>query len=183
MGGSVLIFRKQFISDFTILRKKLLESSDTMVPDEVLRYIASNFNNNIRELESSLNRIITMSIHFDQDIDMNFATEAIAPLIENRRNNGDDQTYENVKSIVADFYGISVADLISSKRSIQYTTPRHICMYILKTKYDLKYKKIASLLGGKDHSTVMAAVAKIDHHKQSDEGIKMALQRILAKIN
>ena len=166
-----------------ILRKKLSDSSDKAVPDDVLRYIASNFSNNIRELESSLNRVIAMSIHTDRDVNIEFTKESLEPLLKNKRNGGDDDAYENVKSIVADFYGITVAELVGPKRSSQYITPRHICMYILKTKYDIPYKKIGALLGGRDYTTVMAAVTKITHERQTDEGINMALNRILSKIN
>ena len=107
----------------------------------------------------------------------------VEPLLKNKRNGGDDDAYENIKSIVADFYGITVAELVGPKRSSQYITPRHICMYILKTKYDIPYKKIGALLGGRDYTTVMAAVTKITHERQTDEGINMALNRILSKIN
>ncbi len=166
-----------------ILRRKLNDSSDLIVPDDVLKYIASTFSNNIRELESILQRVLTYSINLDRDIDLDLVKEVIAPLIENRKNMGDQNAYENCMSIIADFYNISISDLIGTKRSSKYIVPRHICMYILKTKYDLPYKKIGALMGGKDHTTVIAAVTKINHEREINDGINMAIDRIIHKIN
>lgn len=165
-----------------ILKRKLNDSSSQVVSDEVLTYIASNFSNNIRELESTLQRVLNYSIEYDKDVDIELAKEAILPLIASRKNSGDNKSYENCMSIVADFYNITVSDLIGKNRSSKYITPRHICMYILKTKYDLPYKKIGSIMGGKDHTTVIAAVTKINHEKEIDNAIGIALEKIMGKI-
>ena len=166
-----------------ILRRKLNDSSDKAVPDEVLEYIASNFSNNIRELESTLNRILNISIQLDRDIDLELTKEAIEPLIQNRTNSGNQDAYENCLSVVSDFYDITVSDLIGTKRSSKYILPRHICMYILKTKYDLPYKRIGAIMGGKDHTTVIAAVTKINHEREVNSAVAMAIERIMNKIN
>lgn len=166
-----------------ILQLKLSHSTDKVVPGDVLRYIASNFSNNIRDLEATLNRLIATSIHEEKDIDLDFAKNVIEPLLVNRKNGGDSDDYENIMSIVANFYNITVADIKGGKRSSKYITPRHICMYIFKEKYDLSYDKIGTLLGGKHHTTVIAAVTKITHEIQTDDGIKMAVERIISKIN
>ena len=73
--------------------------------------------------------------------------------------------------------------LLSSKRNNKYTNPRHICMYILKTKYNLPYKKIGYLLGGRDHTTVISAVEKISLQLKSDKELSLAVNTILKKIN
>ncbi len=165
-----------------ILKRKLSDTHDKVVDDKVLSFIASNFSNNIRELEAALNRIINMAIVNESDITLDFAKMAIEPLIQNRKNSGNLDQYENLKSIVADFYHITVEDLIGPKRQALYTNARHICMYILKTKYGLVYDKIGSIVGNRDHSTVMAGVAKISHNAERDEKTKMAIDYIMKKI-
>lgn len=166
-----------------ILRRKLNDTSTIVVSDEVLTYIASTFSNNIRELESVLQRVLTFSIQLGRDIDLDLAKETIAPLIENRKNVGDQNAYQNCMNIIADFYNITIPDLIGTKRSSKYIVPRHICMYILKNKYNLPYKKIGALMGGKDHTTVIAAVTKINHEREVNDGIAMAIDHIIHKIN
>lgn len=165
-----------------ILKRKLSDSYDSIIGDDVLKYIAATFPNNIRDLESTLNRVINMAICEEKEIDLDFAKKAIEPLIKTRQNGGTGDEYENLKSIVADFYKISIDDLIGSKRQALYVDARHICMYILKNKYNLPYKKIGTLLGGRDHTTVIAAVEKVSHNKDRDEKTKMAIDYILKKM-
>ena len=165
-----------------ILKRKLSDTHDSVVDDEVLRYIAANFPNNIRELESTLNRIINMSICDGSEIDLEYAKKAIEPLLKTKHNGGNGDEYENIKSIVAEFYHITLDDLVGSKRQALYVDARHICMYILKTKYNLPYKKIGTLLGGRDHTTVIAAVEKVSHNKDRDKETKMAIDYILKKV-
>lgn len=82
-----------------------------------------------------------MSVVEEEEITIDFAKKAVEPLIQSRKNSGNKDQYENLMSIVADFYKISVDDLIGPKRQALYVDARHICMYILKTKYNLPYKK------------------------------------------
>lgn len=166
-----------------ILRRKLSDSYEKVVGDDVLSFIASNFSNNIRELESTLNRIISMSVVDEVEITIDFAKKAVEPLIQSRKNSGNKDQYENVMSIVADFYKISVDDLIGPKRQALYVDARHICMFILKKKYDLPYKKIGSMFGGRDHTTVITAVTKVSHNVERDEKTKMAIDYIMKKVD
>ena len=166
-----------------ILKRKLSDTYEKVVGDDVLSFIASNFSNNIRELESTLNRIISMSVVEEEEITIDFAKKAVEPLIQSRKNSGNKDQYENLMSIVADFYKISVDDLIGPKRQALYVDARHICMYILKTKYDLPYKKIGDMFGGRDHTTIITAVAKVSHNVERDEKTKMAIDYIMKKVD
>ena len=74
-------------------------------------------------------------------------------------------------SVVSNFYNIDLSDLLGSKRSAKYTTPRHICMYILKNTYNLPYKKIGYLMGGRDHTTIISAVEKISLQMKQDSEV------------
>ncbi len=164
-----------------ILKRKLLESSEEIIPDEVLYFIAQNFPDNIRDLEGALRRVLNYSIMMNDDITLALAKESLEPMLRKIKND-DDQNYENLMSVVCGFYGIDHADLIGPKRISKYILARHICMYILKTKYNLPYQKIGYLFGGRDHSTVLSAVEKIDLQLKSDAELKMAVNAILKKI-
>jgi len=166
-----------------ILKRKLVESTDQVVPEEVLEYIAKNFTDNVRDLEGALRRVLGYAVTFNEDITLDLAKEALTSLLKDRSNNGESTDYDKLKSIICDFYQIDVSDLLSSKRNNKYTNPRHICMYILKTKYNLPYKKIGYLLGGRDHTTVISAVEKISLQLKSDKELSLAVNTILKKIN
>ncbi|MCR5308219.1 MAG: chromosomal replication initiator protein DnaA [bacterium] len=171
-----------------ILKKKIKTfSSKNDLPDDVLEFIASSFTSNIRELEGALNRVMYYSVFNDSPITLDLAKEALATLIKSQKNANkyanNSQVYENIQSVVAAYYNISVNDLISSKRSAKITLPRHIAMFLIKDLYDLPYKKIGSLFGGRDHTTVMSAVEKIENDLKSDEELKMAVDNIKKKLN
>ncbi len=165
-----------------ILKRKLVETSEQVVPDEVIEYIAKNFTDNVRELEGALRRVLSYAVTFDQNVTLNLANKALEALLKNKSSSGADQDFEALKSIVCDFYQIEMTDLISTKKSAKFTNPRHICMYILRTKYDLPYKKIGYLLGGKDHSSVLSACEKISLQLKTDNELKLAVDTICKKL-
>ncbi|MGL4949853.1 MAG: helix-turn-helix domain-containing protein, partial [Anaeroplasmataceae bacterium] len=169
----------------TILKRKLEESiSDgKTVTDECLEYIATNFSNNVRELEGALRRVLSYCVIMNLDADFNNAKEALAALLKNKTLDGSEDKYENVKSVVSSFYNITVEDLEGKKRTNNIIIPRHIVMYILKNSFNLPYKQIGKLLGNRDHSTVIAACAKIEDEMKVDEKLNLAITTITRKIN
>lgn len=171
-----------------ILKKKIKTlSNKNDLSDDVLNFIASSFTNNIRELEGALKRVIYYSVFTDAPITLDLAKEALATLIKSQKNANkyanNSQSYENIQSVVSAYYGITVNDLISSKRNAKITLPRHIAMYLIKEIYDLPFKKIGSLFGGRDHTTVMSAVEKIENDLKNDNELKMAVDNIKKKLN
>lgn len=165
-----------------ILKRKLDEQTKTTtITDDILEYIAS-FYNNIRDLEGGLRRVLSYSVCLNTNITMSLVKECLAPII-NTKENGSDDKYDNLKSVVASYYNISVDDLISKKRTSNLVLPRHICMFLFKTKYNLPYKKIGSIIGGKDHSTVMSGCARIEQEIKTNKELKDAIDTIEKKLN
>lgn len=181
-GLQVDIEKPDFELREKILKRKLLETSEQVVPDDVIEYIAKNFTDNIRELEGALRRVLSYAVTFDQNVTLTLAKKALEALLKNKNDSGEGEDYEALKSIICDFYQIEMSDLISTKKSAKFTNPRHICMYILRTKYDLPYKRIGYLLGGKDHSSVLSACEKISLQIKTDNELKLAIDTILKKI-
>ena len=168
-----------------ILQKKIeldhLEKYN--IKNDVLDYIAANVKSNIRELEGSLNKLIALyklnNTH--NPIDIALAAEALKDIIssDNRR----EVTPELILDIVADHFGITVADLKSKKRDSEIAVPRQICMYLMRTMTDTALKGIGAVLGGKDHSTVKYGVEKIAKDIESDEMMANTINIIKKKIN
>lgn len=168
-----------------ILQKKIeldhLEKYN--IKNDVLDYIAANVKSNIRELKGSLNKLIALYKlnNNNNPIDIALAAEALKDIIssDNRR----EVTPELILDIVADHFGITVADLKSKKRDSEIAVPRQICMYLMRTMTDTALKGIGAVLGGKDHSTVKYGVEKIAKDIESDEMMANTINIIKKKIN
>lgn len=168
-----------------ILQKKIeldhLEKYN--IKNDVLDYIAANVKSNIRELEGSLNKLIALYKlnNNNNPIDIALAAEALKDIIssDNRR----EVTPELILDIVADHFGITVAELKSKKRDSEIAVPRQICMYLMRTMTDTALKGIGAVLGGKDHSTVKYGVEKIAKDIESDEMMANTINIIKKKIN
>ena len=167
-----------------ILQKKIeldhLEKYN--IKNDVLDYIAANVKSNIRELEGSLNKLIALYKlnNNNNPIDIALAAEALKDIISSDNR---EVTPELILDIVADHFGITVADLKSKKRDSEIAVPRQICMYLMRTMTDTALKGIGAVLGGKDHSTVKYGVEKIAKDIESDEMMANTINIIKKKIN
>jgi chromosomal replication initiator protein len=170
-----------------ILKRKLSsETSHAEAMDrEVLNFIASSFVTNIRELEGALKRVLFYALTNNIDINVEHAQEALEPLLKTRRksNQLNENNYDRIQSVVSDFYGISIDDLIGKKRHSKYVIPRHIAMYLIKSNHNIPYKSIGSLFGDRDHSTVLAACEKVENELKQDKTLKLAVDTIIKKLN
>ena len=170
-----------------ILKKKIeLDHPEKYnIPDEVLQYIATNIKTNIRELESSLNKLIALYKLNNNEgtIDIALAAEALKDLISSKNNR--EVTPELILDIVADHYNITVADLKSNKRNADIANPRQVAMYLMRNMIEKEnsLKTIGIILGGKDHSTVKYGIEKIESEMKKDETLANTINIIKKKIN
>ena len=168
-----------------IIKKKLAENGYENIDEEVYEFIASYFTNNIRELEGAITRLVNYCITCELEINLENTKEALAALISNSNKTkpSNNDYYTEIIGIVADFYNIKMEDVIGNKRQGNIVLARQIAMYILKTKFGLAYKKIGTFFGGKDHSTVINAVEKIENEIKNNGDVKLAVDAIIKKIN
>lgn len=185
-GLSVDINRPNLDHRILILKKKLqAETSDpNLIPDEVLEYIASIFDNNVRELEGALKRVLFYCTAFDYTFTIPTAEEALKNLINSKNISNksmNDGNFNTVLDIVSAYYHITPTDLLSNKRQKQYVYPRQVSMYILKEVYDLTYKKIGQIFNNKDHSTVIYSIEQITNDIQTNQNKKTDIEKLLIK--
>lgn len=171
-----------------ILHKKLLlETPESVgkVDNEVLEFIASYFTTNIRELEGALKRVLYYCLLSNIPITVETAEEALEPLIKTKKNtnSASENDYDKVLSITAEYYSVSVHDIIGKSRKTIYTLPRHIAMYLIKMKYNLPFKTIGSFFSNRDHSTVLSAVTKIEETKKYDSELNIAIEHLIRKLD
>lgn len=185
MGLIADISSPNYETRMAILQKKIeldhLEKYN--IPLKVLDYIATNIKTNIRELEGSLNKLIALYklTNYQYPIDIPLAAEALKDIISSVNNR--EVTPELILDIVAEHFGITIADLKSNKRSADISNPRQIAMYLIRTMTETPLKSIGIILGGKDHSTIKHGVDKIASEINKDEILSNTINIIKKKIN
>jgi chromosomal replication initiator protein len=148
-----------------ILRKKAL-MDQLEVDDEVLTFIASKVSTNIRELEGALVRILAYASLYGRTVSVALAEEVLKDILL-------DVAYreipvELIQHEVCRYFGISKGDLVGASRSKAFAYPRQVAMYLCRELTDESLPKIGRAFGGRDHSTVMHATAKISNLINSD---------------
>ena len=163
-----------------ILRRRC-EMDRFSLPDEILDYIASNIKSNIRELEGALNKLIAYSNLEKTTITMEIASRELQNIIS--PDTPREITPQLIIEMVSEHYQISVDQMISKNRSSAVAKPRQIAMYLCKDMTSSPLEAIGSLLGGRDHSTIIHGANKIADEYNSDEELHNQLDAIRKKLN
>ena len=149
--------------------KKKVEVLNINVPIDVLQFVASNIVNNIRELEGALNRIWANYELTGKKINIENSTNLLSDLISAREKT---ISIDNIQKKVSSYYNLTLSDMISPRRSISIARPRQIAMYLSKVLTSYSYPEIGKAFGGKDHTTVIHAVKKIESMIEVDQKLK-----------
>ena len=163
-----------------ILRKKV-EADDMILSDDILNYIATNIKSNIRELEGALNKLLAYSNLEKTEITMQIAMKELQNIITPDKPR--EITPQLIIEVVSEHFQISLDQMISKNRSNSIARPRQIAMYLCKEMTDTPLETIGSLLGGRDHSTVIHGVNKIDDEYKVNEQTRNLIETIKKKIN
>lgn len=161
--------------------KKNISNYGIEIDEEILKYIATNIKSNIRELEGALRKVMASSKLNNTELSMEVAEDALKDIIYPEAPK--EITPDLIMNVVAEHFGVSVADITSSKRNSEFVLPRQIFMYLCREMIDIPFKSIGNLLGKKDHSTIMHGVDKIKKEIQNNEDIKNKVDIIRKKIN
>ena len=141
-----------------ILRKKAAQEGMTP-PPEVLEFIASKIQSNIRELEGALIRVTAFASLNRQDVEMKLAETVLKDLISD--SDAPEITAATIMAVASEYFTVDLTDLVSASRSRELVNARQIAMYLCRELTDLSLPKIGELFGGRDHTTVMHAERKI----------------------
>lgn len=158
-----------------ILEKKA-KDRNYIIEEEILNYIANSIQNNIRELEGALNKIIAYHEFHNLKPSLKVVKNILNDLINN--NQIKPISAKDVIEIVCQFYNINHKDLIGNKRKKELVIPRQIAMYIMREELKISYPSIGEELGGRDHTTAMHAYNKIQKEKDLDNKINQDIQSI-----
>lgn len=162
-----------------ILRKKA-EQERLPLTDEVALFVAQVVQSNVRELEGTLLRIAMKAELMGRPIDLPLVREMLGtPVAQNAERL---MTVDDVQRVVADYFGVRVADLKSDKRHRTVSLPRMVAMYIARERLKLSYPELGDRFGGKDHTTVMSACRKINATLVTDDALRTSLEVIEKKL-
>ena len=154
-----------------ILKKKADEDGIAL-EDDVALYLATHITSNVRELEGALIRANAFASLAHVPITIPFAKEVLRNVIGGV---GRVLTVEHVQKVVSEFYGIRLADLTGKRRNRGFANPRQIAMYLCRKLVKASFPEIGSRFGGKDHSTVVHAVGKIERKMREDSQLREQL--------
>jgi chromosomal replication initiator protein len=146
------------------------------LPDDVAFFIAKRIQSNIRELEGALRRVMASARFTGSPITLEFTKEALRDLLALQ-----DKlvTIDNIQKVVAEYYKIRVADLLSPRRSRTITRPRQVAMALAKELTTHSLPEIGDAFGGRDHTTVLHACRKVVELKESDARINEDYSNLL----
>ncbi|AOU96619.1 chromosomal replication initiation protein DnaA [Acidihalobacter yilgarnensis] len=163
-GLTVAIEPPELETRVAILQRKA-SAAGMVLSSEVAFFVAKRIRSNVRELEGALRRIIASAQFSGREVTLDFTKEALRDLLALQ-----DKlvTLDNIQKIVAQYYNIRVADLLSTRRSRSITRPRQLAMSLSKEFTSHSLPEIGDAFGGRDHTTVLHACRKIKELRASD---------------
>jgi chromosomal replication initiator protein len=166
-----------------ILRNKaVLDHLELTIPDDVIAFIAENVRSNVRELEGSIIRLLAYASLRHRKVTIELATEALRDKI--KVSNGPADHVANgisvlsIQQAVAAEWGVTIEGLRSKMRTKNLTVPRQVSMFLIRQLLGLQLIEIGNAFGGRDHSTVIHSLERVQVHLLNDPTFKSRVQRI-----
>jgi chromosomal replication initiator protein len=163
-----------FETRVAILKKKM-EKETVVVPDDVCYFIASKIRSNIRELEGALIRVVAFCSLTGQTVDLKTAQEVLRDSLKEEEQN---ISMERIQRVVADFFNLKISDLRAKRRNRSVAFPRQIAMYLIRSLTAHSLPEIGEYFGGRDHTTVLHSVNKIDSEMEEKVDLRKTIQEI-----
>ncbi len=160
-----------------ILKKKAAMES-IVVDEKVLALIASKVNANIRQLEGAFTRVVAFSRLTNTPVDLKMAEAALKDIVDSQERQ---VTVPLIQQVVAEFYGVTVENLMSPRRTADITYPRQIAMYLSREMTDMSLKNIGQAFG-RDYSTVISACKKIEDDLRFDTKLPLVFKDLKKRI-
>lgn len=172
--------RPTFEMRMAIIRSKA-KLRGLQLPDAVVEFIATQVDSHVRALEGALTSIQNVAAFQNRPIDIDLAREAIAQHISPARNG--QVTLQQIIEAVTEFYDVRLADLQSKRRHMSVAEPRQVCMWLARKRTRFSLQEIGGYFGGRDHTTVMHSLKKIDERLAVDEDFARQLDQMELRLN
>lgn len=159
-----------------ILAAKIADFPEATVPADVLEMLAVRLTSSIRELEGALNRLIAYAQLTGEAIDMDFAHATLGDVLRGVQKR---VTIDEIQRAVSTYFELKPIDLVSARRARVVARPRQIAMYLAKRLTTRSLPEIGRKFGGRDHSTVIHAVRRIEQLRDTDTDVDSAVRTLL----
>jgi chromosomal replication initiator protein len=167
-----------FETRIAILKKKTYNDGIEM-PDEIIEYLASHITNNMRELEGALVSILAQSTLNKKEITLDLAKQIIDKLVKSTRR---EISIDYIQKVVCDYFNMQVDMLKSKTRKREIVQARQIAMYFAKNLTKSSLASIGSVIGGKDHATVLHACKTVNNLIDTDKRFRLYIDEIEKKL-
>jgi chromosomal replication initiator protein len=164
----------------TAILRQRGEELGVALPADLIEYVALRDQTNIRELEGALNKILAFAEINGRPLSLQVAMEAITDAVAGARRAK--TTPEGVLEAVASHFGAQLGDMRGRSRAKAIVLPRQIAMYLLREETGASLVDIGQSLGGRDHTTVMHGIEKIEREMQSDGQLRSHVMKIRESI-
>ncbi len=164
-GLSIDMKAPDYETRLAIIDKKL-ELQGKSISQEIKEFIAKNIQSNVRELEGALLKSLNYAELMNRPLTLDLVKELLSDSLTSQASNV--VTVESIQKTISEFYNISVADLKSSKRNKSIAGPRHIAVWLCKKLTEYSLSDIGEEFGGRDHTTIMSSIRKIDDQLKTD---------------
>ncbi len=158
-----------------ILRDKA-QREKIEAPDEVLQLIAGKIDNNVRELEGGLTRLVAYSSLIGQPITMELCETALKEIFDQKQHK--QITAELIMRTVSDYYGLSLSEMTGNVRKREIAVPRQIAMYLTREMTGMSLPQIGTVFGGRDHTTVLHSCKTVEANMKENAGMKSIVEEI-----
>ena len=184
-GLTVMINQPEIPTCVAILRSKIENSplDINSFDPKVLDFIGEKFSKNVREIDSALNKLIWYITNFrpTKYIDMQTAMEALQNLID-VKDAKQKLSEQKIVNVVAEYYGLTPSQITGPSREGKIAMARHVAMYLIRSMLDVPFTKIGIMFGGKDHSTVMSGVTKVEKSLKTNDSLSSAVSEIKSQL-
>jgi len=162
-----------------VLERKLADLPDASVPGDVVELLATRIGSSIRELEGALNRVVAYAQLTGETVDAEFATQTLGDVLRGSQKR---VTIDEIQKLVSQHFELKPLDLVSARRARAVARPRQIAMYLAKRLTTRSLPEIGRKFGGRDHSTVIHAVRKIEELRDQDREIDGAVRVLMRQL-
>ena len=159
-----------------IIKNKLaFKEAANDIPEDVIEYIANNFDSDIRKLEGAITRVLAYSSMFNRgNITLDIAVEALKDQLKDRSFYKND--VQRIQRVVCDYYKISIEQMKGKNRNNSVNFPRQIAIYLCRELTTESFPKIGSYFGGRNHSTIISADKKIRNEIKENENLRNVIK-------
>ena len=181
-GLPVDIYPPDFDLRCRIIKEKIKNTSlEKKLEDDVIEYIANACPSDVRHIEGTINRLTACTaMYVPEKVDLEFAIESLKDFVN--KNVYVENSISKIQKVVADYYNVTIEDLKGKKRSNNIVIPRQIAMYLCRMETDETLERIGLEFGGKDHSTIISAVTKIEKRLKEDIDLFDTVNKIKANL-